>query len=467
MPPLEDINSDVTRWITEASEQSKADEQVLKNEVLDKIVAAKELLKEDGDEDVDKWTIFPSGIKVPPRPVFREPGPKESKLLYNSYVKVESANLEIWYIEYYNIIHTIDEGLALITEDIPAEKKEALVTKFDTLIEKLTPTEADLENPLPPGQLSGGRWREDEDYQQEPDSILSAAWAKQTKPSGLSRTREDEEDYINTPYTAPKNPIFHKVNNHVPGLMTENLPGKDGGSKYDIDIAKLKVFKELPEGIIKYMTPEAKHKLLEMALEEQDIQNVRATWTKPLAMIIDEDGTEVSRLSSSQHAWAFPEFVERGGAMQDEETFQCWACENARTYRECREKGYVETCTKKQNSCFVETIKEKVPRVSFPDYDYHKGRKGDVVRVEINMGCKQPEACYANKKQNFLVRSGRQCFPKTSMSSTLANGIDSVCRQCCHTNSCNKDLDPASEELWSIDHPGSDEYTYIYYDPSI
>ena len=93
----------------------------------------------------------------------------------------------------------------------------------------------------------------------------------------------------------------------------------------------------------------------------------------------------------------------------DDLNFQC---ENARTYRECREKGYVETCTKKQNSCFVETLKEKVPRVSFPDYDYHKGRKGDVVRVEINMGCKQPEACYANKKQNFLVRSGRQCFPK-------------------------------------------------------
>ena len=42
-------------------------------------------------------------------------------------------------------------------------------------------------------------------------------------------------------------------------------------------------------------------------------------------MIVDEDGTEVSRLESNQHAWAFPEFVERGGAMQDEETFQCWA----------------------------------------------------------------------------------------------------------------------------------------------
>ena len=55
-----------------------------------------------------------------------------------------------------------------------------------------------------------------------------------------------------------------------------------------------------------------------------------------------------------------------------------------------------------------------------------KSIKGDVIRVEISMGCKQPEACYANKKQNFLVRAGRQCFPKNSMSSTLAYGIDSV-----------------------------------------
>ena len=196
MPSLEDINSDVTKWISQATEQSKSDENILKDEVLNKIVTAKELLKEEGAEDVDKWTIFPSGIKVPPRPVFREPGPKESKLLYNSYVKVESANLEIWYIEYYNIINTIDEGLSLINDDIPAEKKEALITKFDTLIEKLTPTEADLENPLPPGMLSGGRWR-DEDYEeQEADSILSAAWAKHTKPSGMSRTREDEDNYI-------------------------------------------------------------------------------------------------------------------------------------------------------------------------------------------------------------------------------------------------------------------------------
>ena len=43
------------------------------------------------------------------------------------------------------------------------------------------------------------------------------------------------------------------------------------------------------------------------------------------------------------------------------------------------------------------------------------GREDDVMRVEISMGCKQPVACYANKKQNFLVRAGRQCFPKESV----------------------------------------------------
>ena len=176
MPSLVDINSDVSQWIEEATDKSIEDEKTLKNEVLNKIVAAKQQL---GDEEADKWTIFPSGIKVPPRPLFREPGPKESKLLYNSYVKVESANLEIWYIEYYNIIHTIDEGLELITDDLPEDKKQALVAKFDTLIESLTPSESEDEN-LPPANF-GGRWKDNEDYETvEADPFLSAHWSKQT-----------------------------------------------------------------------------------------------------------------------------------------------------------------------------------------------------------------------------------------------------------------------------------------------
>lgn len=197
MPSLADINTDVSKWIKEATEQSERDETILKNEVLNKIVAAKQELNDndDGDE-VDKWTIFPSGIKLPPRPVFREPGPKESKLLYNSYVKVESANLEIWYIEYYNIIHTIDEGLELIEPDMPVEKHETLVNKFDTLIETLTPSDNDDdEEDLPPADF-GSRWRDENGEEQQADGILSAAWAKQTgsKPSGLGRFRDDENE---------------------------------------------------------------------------------------------------------------------------------------------------------------------------------------------------------------------------------------------------------------------------------
>ena len=42
-------------------------------------------------------------------------------------------------------------------------------------------------------------------------------------------------------YTAQKSPIFHAINNHVPGLMTANLPGNDGAGDFDIDLAKLKV----------------------------------------------------------------------------------------------------------------------------------------------------------------------------------------------------------------------------------
>merc|ERR1711935_160106 len=200
--------------------------------------------------------------------------------------------------------HTIDEGLDLIEPDMPVEKHETLVNKFDTLIETLTPSDenGDDEEDLPPADF-GSRWREENgNEEQQVDGFLSAAWAKQTtKPS------------------AQKSPIFHAINNHVPGLMTANLPGNDGAGDFDIDLAKLKVFKDLPDSIIKYMTPQAKHALLETALKELDIKNVRTTWTKPLAMIVDKDGELVSQLDPSQHAWAFPEFVERGGAMQEEE----------------------------------------------------------------------------------------------------------------------------------------------------
>ena len=75
--------------------------------------------------------------------------------------------------------------------------------------------------------------------------------------------------------------------------------------------------------------------------------------------------------------------------------------------------------------------------------------------VTINMGCKAPVACYNNKKQNFLVRSSQQCFPGMA--------ITSVCRQCCHENGCNENLDPTTETTWTIDHPGSEDFIDLYF----
>ena len=50
----------------------------------------------------------------------------------------------------------------------------------------------------------------------------------------------------------------------------------------------------------------------------------RTTWNKPLAEITDSEHSVIKKLAKNQHAWAFPDFVARGGAMQFEEIFQCW-----------------------------------------------------------------------------------------------------------------------------------------------
>ena len=50
----------------------------------------------------------------------------------------------------------------------------------------------------------------------------------------------------------------------------------------------------------------------------------RQTWNKPLAEIKDDEHAVIKKLAKNQHAWAFPDFIARGGAMQYEEIFQCW-----------------------------------------------------------------------------------------------------------------------------------------------
>ena len=54
----------------------------------------------------------------------------------------------------------------------------------------------------------------------------------------------------------------------------------------------------------------------------------RQTWNKPLAEIEDDEHAVIKKLAQNQHAWAFPDFVSRGGAMQFEEIFQCWKVKN-------------------------------------------------------------------------------------------------------------------------------------------
>ena len=60
-----------------------------------------------------------------------------------------------------------------------------------------------------------------------------------------------------------------------------------------------------------------------------------------------------------------------------------------------------------------------------------------------------------DKKQNFLVRAAQQCFPSLRTTST--------CHQCCHTNNCNKELDPSDEAGWVRDHEGAEDFLGIYF----
>ena len=99
------------------------DEKDLKEKVVTTLMAAKEVLGQEAKEEV----VFPSGIRLPPRPVIREPGPVESKLLYSSYLQEEQQNLEIWYIEYFNIIETIEEGFKQAEEVMEEVKTMALL----------------------------------------------------------------------------------------------------------------------------------------------------------------------------------------------------------------------------------------------------------------------------------------------------------------------------------------------------
>ena len=163
------------------------DEKQLKEKVVTTLLAAKEVLGQENKEE----TVFPSGIRLPPRPEIRPPGPVESKLLYSSYLQQEQQNLEVWYIEYYNIIETIDEGFkqaeqligiaeiesAKSESNTPSQKTEddvdGIKHKFDIITAALSNDEVSEDKSKDEaGALGfGGRWRDDETEDKEAEQV--------------------------------------------------------------------------------------------------------------------------------------------------------------------------------------------------------------------------------------------------------------------------------------------------------
>ena len=277
VPPLPDIDDigkgpQVADWVEKVSKQAMEDEKKMKEEVISKMIEAAQKL---GNSDADEISLFPTGIKLPTMPFIREPGPVESKLLYSSYLQVESENLDIWYIEYFNIIHTIDQGLQLIeqqtaqvdgdngnvpdTSDSDSSKQDEVKEQnldevklsFEIIKESLTPQKGSS------GGLLGGRWREDNSPESEANDL--------------------QDIYKNVIHSGPDRGehIYHIMDGESASVVEERLPGSDGAGRTEINLEELDVFKGIPESMIKYLTPQAKYSLLNAALREKNIFNVR------------------------------------------------------------------------------------------------------------------------------------------------------------------------------------------------
>merc|ERR1712048_815799 len=111
---------------------------------------------------------------------------------------------------------------------------------------------------------------------------------------------------------------------------------------------------------------------------------------------------------------------------------QCWTC-HGKSYAECASNGAQAYCEGEQFHCFVAEKK-------------HYG-----VVVQVEMGCKQDNACFREFNMNnraynggnampeiagfnfgqFAVNTYKQCFPGDNTKDV------SLCRQCCKTDNCN------------------------------
>ena len=123
---------------------------------------------------------------------------------------------------------------------------------FEIIKESLTPEQGSS------GGLLGGRWRDDDssDVSSEEDTLKEIY--KNVMPSGPDR-----------------GDIFHLMDGEERGIVEERLPGSDGAGRTEINLEELDVFKGIPESMIKYLTPQAKYSLLNAALREKNIFNVR------------------------------------------------------------------------------------------------------------------------------------------------------------------------------------------------
>merc|ERR1719473_136107 len=121
-----------------------------------------------------------------------------------------------------------------------------------------------------------------------------------------------------------------------------------------------------------------------------------------------------------------------------ESGLRCWKCNEA-NWGLCLAKGHVETCLETQTSC--EIIE----------------RKRNGAYELVTTGCKQREACRNNKKNNFKGGkrySDNKCRPYWT-------GGQSVCHQCCGTDTCNQDLKFDSPKDWK--YPILNGETYSVY----
>merc|ERR1711933_491736 len=131
---------------------------------------------------------------------------------------------------------------------------------------------------------------------------------------------------------------------------------------------------------------------------------------------------------------------------------------HGKSYAECASSGATAYCEGEQFHCFVA---EKM----------HYG-----VVVQVEMGCKQDNACYREWSLNdrgynggntmpdiagfnfgqFATNTYKQCFPGN------ANQDVSICRQCCSTNNCNsgwKTSPLTSEAEWMA--TGAHDFSHI------